>query len=51
MRTLIVDHEPRTRAMLRNLCETEESIEEVVVTDSGAGKLTPPFMPAPWPIK
>ena len=27
MRTLIVDHEPRARATLRQLCEADESID------------------------
>jgi two-component system, LytTR family, response regulator len=36
VRTLIADHEPRARTTLRHLCEAESSIEEVVVTDSGA---------------
>jgi hypothetical protein len=31
MRTLIVDHEPHTRAKLRHLCEADESIDEVEV--------------------
>jgi len=39
MRTLIADHDPRARTTLRHLCEAEASIEEVVVTDSGAAAL------------
>jgi two-component system LytT family response regulator len=36
MRTLIVDHEPRARATLRQLCEADESIDEVAVAECGA---------------
>jgi two-component system, LytTR family, response regulator len=36
MRALIVDHEPRGRAVLRQLCEADSSIEEVTVAECGA---------------
>jgi two-component system, LytTR family, response regulator len=36
MRTLIVDHEPRGRAVLRQLCEADASIQEVTVAECGA---------------
>ena len=35
MRTLIVDHEPCVRATLRNLCESDDSIDEVSEAESG----------------
>jgi two-component system LytT family response regulator len=36
MRALIVDHEPQGRAVLRELCEADGSIEEVTVAECGA---------------
>jgi two-component system, LytTR family, response regulator len=39
MRTLIVDHEPRGRAILRHLCEADASIQEVAVAECGATAL------------
>jgi two-component system LytT family response regulator len=39
MRTLIVDHEPHGRAVLRQLCEADASIAEVAVAESGADAL------------
>ena len=39
MRTLIVDHEPQGRAMLRHLCEADTSIEEVAVAECGAAAI------------
>jgi two-component system LytT family response regulator len=39
MRTLIVDHEPRGRAMLRQLCEADASICEVTEAECGATAL------------
>lgn len=39
MRTLIVDHEPHGRAILRRLCEADESIAEVTVAESGAAAI------------
>ncbi|MGO9949741.1 MAG: LytR/AlgR family response regulator transcription factor [Steroidobacteraceae bacterium] len=35
MRTLIVDHEPCVRETLRNLCESDHSIDEVSEAESG----------------
>jgi len=35
MRTLIVDHEPCVRETLRNLCESDDSIDEVSEAESG----------------
>jgi two-component system, LytTR family, response regulator len=35
MRTLIVDHEPCVRETLRNLCEADDSIDEVTEAESG----------------
>src|SRR5271169_873501 len=35
MRTLIVDHEARVRETLRNLCEADDSIDEVTEAESG----------------
>ena len=39
MRTLIVDHEPRARANLRHLCESDASIAEVAMTECGVAGL------------
>jgi two-component system, LytTR family, response regulator len=36
MRALIVDHEPQGRAVLRELCEADGSIDEVTVAECGA---------------
>lgn len=35
MKTLIVDHEPRARAELRDLCEADDNVDEVAVAECG----------------
>jgi two-component system LytT family response regulator len=39
MKALIVDHEPQGRAVLRDLCEADGSIDEVTVAECGAAAI------------